>query len=272
MEDEAITYMTGKFGVTLPNVSKHRREFSNPLFLKLYCKAYSDAGKPMPDSFLDVVKNYINKVNVKLAEKYGYQANMFNYAQQVADAMTQLYMTQGGIRMNKFQRLSNLLARTSAIIPGGNGHNFVQDMVSEGVLMSFNDGQGNVLVDFNFDLVGDYLYAEALLNNGWTQYMGKRVETGVMEATSVLLPLMEGVEIVNYLATDISQGYRETLFERTLKQRFSISDDAKIEIRRIKSQDLDKFYDILPILTTHAECRNVIEDANAELKAMSMTE
>lgn len=272
MEDEAITYMTGKFGVTLPNVSKHRREFSNPLFLKLYCKAYSDAGKPMPDSFLDVVKNYISKVNEKLAEKYGYQANMFNYAQQVADAMTQLYMTQGGRGMNKFQKLSDLLARTNAIIPGGNGHNFVQDMVSEGVLMSFNDGHGEVLVDFNFDLVGDYLYAEALLNNGWTQYIGKRVETGVMEATCVLLPLMKGVEIVNYLATDISQSYRETLFERTLKQRFSISDDAKIGIRRIMSQDLDKFYDILPILTTHAECRDIIEDANAELKAMSMAE
>ena len=138
--------------------------------------------------------------------------------------------------------------------------------------MSFNDGRGEVLVDFNFDLVGDYLYAEALLNNGWTQYMGKRVETGVMEATCVLLPLMKGVEIVNLHTTDISQEYRETLFVRTLKQRFSISDDAKIEIRRIKSIDIDKFYDILPMLTTHAECRDIIEETNEELKGMSMAE
>lgn len=272
MEDEAISYITGKFGVTLPNVSKHRREFSNPLFLKLYCKAYSDAASPMPNSFLDVVRNYINKVNEKLALKYGYQANMFNYAQQVADAMTHLYMAQGGTRMNKFLKLSELLTDTSAIIPGGNVHNFVQDLVSEGVLMSFSDRHGVVLVDFNFDLVGDYLYAEALLNNRWTQYMGKNVEIGIIEATCVLLPLMKGVEIVNYHKTDISQKFRETLFVRTLKQRFFITDDAKIEIRRIKSLDIDKFYDILPILTTHAECRDIIEETNAELKGMSMAE
>jgi len=29
MEDEAISYLTGKFGVTLPNISRYKKEFSN---------------------------------------------------------------------------------------------------------------------------------------------------------------------------------------------------------------------------------------------------
>ena len=62
------------------------------------------------------------------------------------------------------------------------------------------------------------------------------------------------------------------MFIDTLKQRFSISLDAIIEIEKIKNIDLDLFYEILPVLATHSECHSIIGMVNNELKGMSMVE
>lgn len=272
MEDEAIAYLTGKFGVTLPNISKYKKEFSNPLFLKLYCKAYNSTAQPMPKSFLDIVKNYISMVNEKLSEKYDYQAVLYNYAQKVADALTDLYVNQDRKEMVKFQGLQDLLAKAEMFLPQGITHKFIQDLISEGVLMSYSKSSGDILVDFNFDIVGDYLCAAKLIEKHWTEYSGRIMDNGIYEATSVLLPLMKGVEIVNYTETNLDQPFREYLFEETLKQRFSITDEAIDEINKIKAIDLDLFYEIVPVLTTHPECSSVFSTFNKELKAMSMVD
>lgn len=50
MEDKAITYLTDKFGVTLPQINRYRKEFAKPLFLKLYCQAYSNTAALVPAS------------------------------------------------------------------------------------------------------------------------------------------------------------------------------------------------------------------------------
>lgn len=272
MEDEAISYLTGKFGVTLPNISRYKKEFSNPLFLKLYCKAYNSTAHPVPDSFLDVVKNYISTVNEKLAEKYGYQSALYNYAQQVADAMTDLYVGQQAKQMVKYQKLEDLLTKADAFLPQGKSHDYIQDLISEGVLMSYSNSHGDVLVDFNFDLVGDYLYAESLLEHNWQEYAGRIFDDGIYEATSVLLPILKGVEIVNYDGTNLEQSYKEYLFVETLKQRFIITEEAIVEIGKIKDVDLDQYYEIVPVLTSHPECINVIESLNKELKSLSIVE
>lgn len=272
MEDEAITYLTGKFGVTLPNISRFKKEFSNPLFLKLYCQAYSNVDNPLPSSFLDVVKNYLAKVNEKLAIKYGYEATLYNYTQKVSSAMTELYRGQGSKRMVKYQKLDDLIVKADAILPPGNAHNYVQDLVSEGVLMSYVNQKGEILVDFNFDLVGDYLYAEDLIVNGWHDYIGRVYSQGIYEATSVLLPLLKGVEIFEFNDTNIDQSYREDLFVKTLNQRFVISNSAITKIGIIKNNDIDTYYEILPVLTSHPECNGIIASINSELKAMTMVE
>lgn len=272
MEDEAITYLTGKFGVTLPNISRFKKEFSNPLFLKLYCQAYSNVANPLPSSFLDVVKNYLTKVNEKLAVKYGYQATLFNYTQKVSNAITELYRGQNSKWMVKYHKLDDLIVKAETILPADKAHEYVQDLVSEGVLMSYVNQKGEILVDFNFDLVGDYLYAEDLIVNGWHDYVGRVNSQGIYEATSVLLPLLKGVEIFGYNNTNINQAYREDLFVETLNQRFIISNSAIIEIGIIKNKDIDTYYEILPVLTSHPECNGIIASINSELKAMTMVE
>lgn len=272
MEDEAIAYLTGKYGITLPNISRYKKEFSNPLFLKLYCQAYSQTQNAAPDSFLDVVKNYTEKVNERLAAKYGYQPGMYHYVQQVTAAMTDLYVQQPSSPMTKFQKLVSLLEVVKAFLPNGQADNFVQDMVSEGVLMTYVNKQGDVLIDFNFDLVGDYLCAAKLIEVNWQNYIERIYDQGIYEATSVLLPLMKGMEIFDYTTTDIGNSFREELFIESLKHRFSLSADALKEIEKIKRIDVDLFYEILPTIAIHPESRDIIDTLNKELKAMTMVE
>lgn len=272
MEDEAITYLTGKFGLTLPQISIYRKEFSNPLFLKLYCQAYNGIDAPAPKSFLDIVRNYLRKVNEKLASKYDYQATLYNYTEKISDALTELYVSQTGEYMVKNVKFDELLAKAETILPHDYAHKYLEDLVSEGVLMSYINNQGEILVDFNFDLVGDYIYAAALIERQWKKYMGKIYDKGIYDATCVLLPLIKKLEIFEYDISDISIVYRNDLFIRTLNQRFIISESAIKEILRIKDTDTDVFYEILPVLVTHPECKSIIDEVNKELKDMSMIE
>lgn len=272
MEDEAIRYLTGKFGIVFPNISSYKKEFSNPLFLKLYCLAYNNTTESIPKSFLDIVKNYLSKVNDKLADKYGYQAALYNFTQQIADELTDLYIKQKSKRMVKYQPFDSLLSRAKSIIPSSLSHDYLQDLVNEGVLMIYKNQQEDTLVDFNFDLVGDYLCAGKLIEVGWRDYIGRIYEQGIYEATGVLLPLLKGAEICHYKQTNIDQDYRDYLFVETLKQRFFISEEALAEIDRIKSLDINLFYEILPTIASHPECHGIIDSTNNELKMMSMVE
>ena len=174
--------------------------------------------------------------------------------------------------MVKFHKLDDVLKEVKNILPNNIVHSYLQELVSDGVLISYIDKQGEILIDFNFDLVGDYMYAAALIDKQWKEYIGRIFDNGIYEATCVLLPLMKGIEITNYHISNISYEHRLQLFIDTLKQRFSISLDAIIEIEKIKNIDLDLFYEILPVLATHSECHSIIGMVNNELKGMSMVE
>lgn len=168
--------------------------------------------------------------------------------------------------MVKFHKLDDVLKEVKNILPNNIVHSYLQELVSDGVLISYIDKQGEILIDFNFDLVGDYMYAAALIDKQWKEYIGRIFDNGIYEATCVLLPLMKGIEITNYHISNISYEHRLQLFIDTLKQRFSISLDAIIEIEKIKNIDLDLFYEILPVLATHSECHSIIGMVNNELK------
>ena len=133
---------------------------------------------------------------------------MYHYVQQVTAVMTDLYVQQQTSPMTKFQKLENLLTAVRNAIPNIQAENFVQDLVSEGVLMTYVNKHGEVLIDFNFDLVGDYLCAAKLIEVNWQNYIGRIYDQGIYEATSVLLPLMKGVEIFDYNATNIDNDFR----------------------------------------------------------------
>lgn len=269
MEDEAITYLTGQFGVTLPNVS-HLVDFSNPLFLKLYCKSYADETLPTPTSFLDVADNYLRKANEQLAVKYGYEASMYNYVHDATYLLADMYVREDG-KKRKCKPLTSFLVELRSILPANiEASSFVQDLTSEGILMCYDGINGNMLVDFNFEIVGDYICAYALLKAGYSQYFGTVRSEGVYEATAVLLPLVLGTEIFDCTSTNIPLDYREKLFLCTLDKRFNLSKSVLDKLEWLRLNDIETFYEYIPKIVMFEECDKLIERFNANLKSMTM--
>lgn len=269
MEDEAITYLTGQFGVTLPNVS-HLVDFSNPLFLKLYCKSYADRTLPTPTSFLDVADNYLRKANEKLAVKYGYEASMYNYVHDATYLLADMYVREDG-KKRKCKPLTSFLVELKSVLPANIEPNgFVQDLTSEGILMCYDGINGNMLVDFNFEIVGDYICASALLRAGYSEYLGTVRSKGVYEATAVLLPCVSGTEIFDCTSTNIPSDYREELFLCTLDKRFTLSKRALDKLEWLRLNDIETFYEYLPKVVMLEDCETLIARCNANLKSMTM--
>ena len=269
MEDKAITYLSNK-QIILPNISRRGNEFSNPLFLKLYCETYDEKNNYTPSSFLDVVDNYINHVNNKLSLKYNYQATLFNYPQLVCTEMANIYMMPTTVHRTKYLSFNELLNRLSSILPNNiPATNLLQDMIDEGVLMHYRNHLQENVVDYNFDLVGDYLIAKALIDNGWNDYSKIR-NIGIYDATAVLLPLVKGCEVFDYNTANISIAEKESIFVRSLSQRFSLSKGALIKILSYRDSDINLFFELVPIITSHAESKELIHEVHSYLKSLSM--
>lgn len=269
MEDQALSYLTGKFGIAIPNISHHLRDFANPLFLRLYCKSY-DKALPQPNSFLDIVSNYLSVCNRKISIKYNYEPAMFNYVALAADVLTDMYVKEAG-RKNKFQILSAYITELNSRLPKSiDASRFVQDLVSEGVLMCYSNYEGTILVDFNFDLVGDYQCANALLLANWQNYYGSVRDAGIYEATAVLLPLVKGVEIYDYNVTNIGLRHRQDLFLQSLRQRFILSNSTLLTLEGIRVNEPDKFYEYAPDMASFEECGALFDRFNANLKSMPL--
>lgn len=268
MEDEAITYLTGQFGVTLPNIS-HLVDFSNPLFLKLYCESRSDA-QYAPISFLNVANNYLIKANERLSLKYRYEASMYNYVYEATYLLADMYVKEAGKKC-KYKLLSSFLVALKGILPSDiDASCFVQDLTSEGIFMCYEDMKGNRLVDFNFEIVGDYICAYALLKVGYSQYIGTVRSEGVYEATAVLLPLVIGTEIYDYTSTNISLIDREGLFLGTLDKRFCLSNSALDKLEWLRLNDIETFYEYIPKVAMLEECDTLIGRFNDNLKSMTI--
>ena len=269
MEDEAITYLTEKFGVILPNIS-HLKDFSNPLFLKLYCKSYSDTNHTVPKSFLDVADNYLKKANERLATKYRYEAQMFNYVHDAAYLLADMFVNESGNK-HKYKRLLEYLTEIEKIIPSDlDRRRFVQDLTSEGILMCYDGTNGELLVDFNFEIVGDYICADKLMKASYSQYIGTIWSEGIFEATAVLFPLVNGTEIFECTTTNIEQSYREYLFLETLDKRFRLPNSALTQLEWLRLNDTDTFYEYLPKVIMLEECSEIVDRLNDDLKSMSM--
>lgn len=269
MEDKAISYLSGKFGVALPNITHHLRDFSNPLFLRLYLKSY-DTALPIPKTFLDVVYNYVSLCNKKLATKYKYEPTIYNYVRDAVHCLADLYVGQAGYK-DKWKKLKEYLCALSKVLPQSIDTNaFVQDLINDGVFMSYTDSNGDVLLDYNFDLVGDYICAKALIEVNWSQYFGSVLSNGVYESTAVLLPILKGIEIYDYNSTNMNLGSRQEYFLQTLNQRLSLSPSALVTLEFIRINHAEIFYEYSPNIATFEECQDLIDRYNADMKSMSM--
>lgn len=72
VEYDAVKLFFNNYGIVLPGVPMLHPEFSNPLFLKLFCESISKSGlKRVPDGMegiSSIINYYINSINIKLSK------------------------------------------------------------------------------------------------------------------------------------------------------------------------------------------------------------
>jgi len=93
---EAVRSFFEYYQLALPKEPLLTQEFTNPLFLKIYCEYRKHA---QTDDFAmvltEVFDNYFSSINAKIANEFGYRPAL-NYVQKILDPCCQIRRTKLG--------------------------------------------------------------------------------------------------------------------------------------------------------------------------------
>lgn len=230
-----------------------QEEFSNPLFLRLFCEAVSDAGErviPVGRRGLRFVINILLRAkNERAARACDFDPRenrvrdaLRRLAAEIAEAKAPVSLQRARelIDLNSDARSRSLLAvledesLVSVIeVPAGN-----------------SDEEASHFVRFTFERFGDFMIAERILDqarniDGFVDYCRERdahleaMNAGVIEALSILIPEEFTVELID-LASGLDEALLGPAFLRSLPWRSSdsVSPRTLYLVNRALAQDL----------------------------------
>ena len=160
------------FGIELPSVPILNPEFSNPLFLKLFCRGLNAAGLTrVPDGFEGITKTFeffIQAINEKLA---GPAELNFDPKQHL------VWRSVVAIAKRLKETGKDWLPRAEArdivdahLLPHGYDCSLFERLISEGILseerfVSPSASDSNEIIRFTYDRLKDYLVASHLIES-----------------------------------------------------------------------------------------------------------
>lgn len=135
IEDEATTAFFTYYGLELPSVPLLHPEFSNPLFLKLFCSGLRAAGRRHLERGLDgltqVFDYFLQAVNEKLAKSLS-----FHPAQPLVRRAVEALALAMAAKRSRMLPLGEAIALVDALLPGRVFEtSLYRGMLVEGVLM-----------------------------------------------------------------------------------------------------------------------------------------
>ncbi|MEG0915525.1 MAG: hypothetical protein RSF68_00780 [Myroides sp.] len=219
-EYEASKRFFDNFGIKQPSIPLLHPEFSNPLFLKLFCEGLSKKGlHEIPDGYegISTVLNfYLEAINNRVSEKHKLPENL-NLTQKVIKKIaSQIADTENTyIKFDDAYATITLFAKDNSITEPAE---FFQDLIREGLLTQnlYWEKGGNSFdgVYISYERFSDHLVCSyflqnyfdrsnptdtfakgnklhKLLENERTAYYNK----GIIEALSIQLPELAGIEL-----------------------------------------------------------------------------
>lgn len=219
-EYEASKFFFENFGIKQPSIPLLHPEFSNPLFLKLFCEGLHKKGlQEIPDGYegiSTIINFYLESINSKVSEKHNLPVNL-NLVQKVVKLIaSQIADTENTyIKFDEAFSIVTRIAKENSIIDQSQ---FFQDLISEGLLTQnlYWDREGNHFdgVYISYERFSDHLVCSYLLENFFDKNtptdsfkpgsrLNKLVENhnatyfnrGIIEALSIQLPEIAGVEL-----------------------------------------------------------------------------
>ena len=208
------------YGIKQPRIPLLHPEFSNPLFLKLFCEGLHKKGlHEIPDGYegISVILNfYLGSINANVSERHNLPTNL-NIVQKVVKVIaSQIADTENTyIKFDDAYSVVINMAREHAIIDQAQ---FFKDLISEGLLTQnlYWDGKGNSFdgIYISYERFSDHLVCSYLLENYFDRNNPKDSFTespklsglvrdhnsiysnqGLIEALSIQLPELANVEL-----------------------------------------------------------------------------
>ena len=214
IEYDAMQVFFDYYKLPHPTIPLLNPEFSNPLFLKLFCKGVSNNKSYQYKSlnFFDVIKLYIDNIERNFIQKYP-NCKSLKLTQKVIDVVVSFISQEkhGSIEYEKaFVQVNEKLSPFRVDV------DFLDDLISEG-LFAKNIFADTEYIYFAYEKLGDYLLANYFIEkldkdnlknsfiNNISPYINSNLyhHKGLVEAFSVLIPeKFNGTEIYELLEPD----------------------------------------------------------------------
>lgn len=243
--DEAITKFFKYYKIPINTLSYLGYSFTNPLFLKIYCKAYENKNEGIGSKSLDEIFNsYISEEEIKIKEKLSIDGN-YPYCKKILSNLAEyLYINQTRqIDIEKLFEINTQIPNYDKLIP---------QMQKSKLLISYI--YNNVeYVYFGYERICDFYIAKIIVNshtnlNDLTKDIAEnllkvnkynRLEKdnaiGVFSALSILISEKYNEEILPIITTIKINAYDKQQLIEDYLNNLSFRDDSKVNGNSILS-------------------------------------
>lgn len=233
------------FGLQAPKIPLLTPEFTNPLFLLLFCKGLKKNGYThIPEGMngiSKIIQFFFQGINKSLFDKFEFDLKI-NIANKCADSFAQSLTEQKQTLMNYDSALLLLNNVVKTYFPFAQSCNILTELISEGLFKenaryNRDNREAECVIEFNYERFGDYIITNLLVDkyidpknpslafkkNGNLSFVLESPDyynEGIIEALSVILPEKIGKELFEvvpkkyYSTKSISRGFIKSLIWR----------------------------------------------------------
>ncbi|HEY8362335.1 MAG TPA: hypothetical protein VIK77_05560 [Tissierellaceae bacterium] len=200
------------YKIPQPNVPLMNPEFSNPLFLLLFCKSFANEIRSISDiSISTVFDNYIKKINYNLSRKYNYYESI-PFVQSVVKEIIKYRISNNCFNNYiKIEKIIDLIIKVQKEynIQG----NVIEGLISEGILTKNILYDGEEYIYITYEKLEEHLMASYIMENFSIDDIRElirdekvRNRQGIIEALAIQAPEKINMEIYE-LFTDSADSY-----------------------------------------------------------------
>lgn len=219
IEFDACRIFFEYYNIQTPSIPLLNPEFSNPLYLKLFCQSLKIQNlNTIPKGFngiFNIIDCYINGINQVIAEKLDVDASL-RLVNTALAIIVENQLEQGSNSLSFISMRRKIAKVLSDDISDHQAKQFLDLMIREGILSkNLYYGHSDEIVYFTYERMGDYISVEYLLNKfenfseflNWMQSSNNDLldldnfhyNKGLWQALSVLSPVKYNVELFDYI-------------------------------------------------------------------------
>lgn len=163
LEYEAIKKYFNTYNIEYADIPFTNHEFSNPLFLRLFCEGYKQGNIDLNAiSVDDIYKNYLNTINFRISDACQYSSHI-NVIVKVINAIVSYKYDKG--YGNNFISIDILMEILTDIEKKYNIHKpLLDELLSEGVITKNITSRSDEYFYVTYEKLEDYIYAKLLIN------------------------------------------------------------------------------------------------------------